>query len=250
MNPKQYAIQLVSRIARANNYQVIPDWDIANYPFVQHLKELFSLHKIDCVLDVGANTGQYRDLLRDKVGYQGEILSFEPVSHISIALSKRAKSDPHWKVFPFALGSAAGSAQINVTKAPSRNSLLAPRTDMVEGFWSVDAVTHLETVTIHTVDDFLSRHGIDCASRSVYLKLDTQGFDLEVVKGAASSLKHIHALQLEASMRPIYHGMPGYQEAIAFMNNSGYEVTGLFKIASDEKLRIVEFDCVMVNDRY
>ena len=189
-------------------------------------------------------------MLRDKVGFHGQILSFEPVSHVYRALVERAKADPHWSVFPFALGSAPGSAQINVTKAPLRNSLLPPRNDVVTQFWSEDAVTGLETVNIQTIDHVLSEQGIDCSSRGIYLKLDTQGFDLEVARGAAASLTRIRALQLEASIRPIYHGMPSYQEAIAFMNEAGFEISGMFKITSDERLRIVEFDCVMVNNRY
>lgn len=250
MNPKKYAIQLVSRIARANNYRVIADWDIADDAFVRHLKEVFSIYKIDCVLDVGANTGQYRDLLREKVGYTGEILSFEPVSYLSRILTERASTDSQWKVVACALGNTPGSAQINVTKAPSRNSLLAPRTDMVKDFWTDDAVSNIETITVNTLDNFLALEGIDCTKRGVYLKMDTQGFDLEVAKGASSSLQHIRALQTEASVRPIYNNMPNFREAIDFMNEAGFEISGIFQVSNDEKLRMVEFDCVMVNDRY
>jgi hypothetical protein len=60
----------------------------------------------------------------------------------------------------------------------------------------------------------------------------------------------MRALQLEASIRPIYHGMPSYHEAIAFMNGAGFDISGMFKVSNDEQLRIVEFDCVMINSRY
>lgn len=250
MNPKRFAINLITRIARANNYHVIPDWEIPDYPLVRHLQDIFSAYKIDCVLDVGANYGQYRDLLRKRVGYKGLILSFEPVPHIARHLIEFSKSDPEWKVFDFALGSKVGRTKINVTKAPSRNSILAPRKDIVKDFWSSDAVIEVADIDIQTVDETLSRNGIDSSRCGVYLKMDTQGFDLEVVKGASESLKHIRALQMEASIRPIYHEMPDYRESIAFMNQAGFQIAGMYPVSNDDSLRMVEFDCVMVNDRY
>lgn len=247
MNPKKYVIDLIKDVAYKNNYHVIADWDIASYPLAQLLKKLFSLYKIDCVLDVGANIGQYRDFLRNMVGYNGLILSFEPVRHIAQSLKERSSEDPLWEVFDVALGKSNALTRINVTKAPSRNSLLDPRTDVVKDFWSSDAVSRTEEVSIQTIDDFLKQRDIDCSKYNVYLKMDTQGFDLEVAKGALTSLKYIKALQTEASIRPIYHGMPNYQETISFMNDLGFDIAGMFWVSGDDTLRMVEFDCVMVN---
>ena len=44
----------------------------------QHLKRFFAHFDIDCVFDVGANVGQYATALRDRVGFRGQIISFEP----------------------------------------------------------------------------------------------------------------------------------------------------------------------------
>ena len=53
-------------------YTVIPTWRLAHFPFGEHLRRILQTFEIDCVLDVGANTGQYRDFLRDQVGYEGK----------------------------------------------------------------------------------------------------------------------------------------------------------------------------------
>jgi FkbM family methyltransferase len=68
---------------------------------------------IDCVIDVGANHGQYGEFLRD-IGYKGWIVSFEPVRAVFEDLSRHAEKKPPWRVFQYALGSENGQAEINV----------------------------------------------------------------------------------------------------------------------------------------
>jgi hypothetical protein len=53
--------------------------------------------EIDCILDVGANEGQFGESLRAS-GYTGDIVSFEPLNSAHINLLKRSKPDPHWHV--------------------------------------------------------------------------------------------------------------------------------------------------------
>jgi hypothetical protein len=81
------------------------------------------------------------------------------------------------------------------------------------------------------------------------LKIDTQGYDLKVLEGAAGRLDFIEALQSEISFRRIYDGMPNFEESIEKMAQMGFELTGLFPVMRDERLRIIEMDCVMVKSR-
>ena len=71
----------VLRVSRSMGYDIVPLREMKERDFALHLGELLAHLKIDCVLDVGANVGQYRDFLRDKVLFDGIIISFEPVSH-------------------------------------------------------------------------------------------------------------------------------------------------------------------------
>jgi hypothetical protein len=82
-------------------------------------------------------------------------------------------------------------------------------------------------------------------SDRVFLKLDTQGWDLQVVAGAAQSLGRILGLQTELSVKPIYEGITRWQEALARMTGLGFELTGLFPVTRDRRFRVVELDCVM-----
>ncbi len=238
------------RLARSRQYEVIPEWKIDNLPLVRHLRSIFKRFEIDCVFDVGGNLGQYHDLIRNDVGFQGWIFSFEPVSKYSEHLQKRAKLEANWRVFDFALGSSHSTAEINVTKSPGLNSFLKPREDVVQDYWNDQSITSVETVIIKPLDSIYDEIRKLGKFRSPYLKIDTQGFDLEVLRGANNALNEIRALQTEASVRPLYEGMPSYQDTIDFTSNLGFDLSGMFPVTHDDSLRLIEFDCVMVNRHF
>jgi hypothetical protein len=106
--------RLADSLARRLGYVVLPIWrrniivppdEEHIFHAVRYLRRLFDLLRIDCVLDVGANLGQYRDFLRDKVGYTGLIVSFEPIpSHVQILKDRAQQSDPDWQIEDCALG--------------------------------------------------------------------------------------------------------------------------------------------------
>jgi FkbM family methyltransferase len=250
MQVKRMVGESLFKLAKTRGYEVIPFWKMDAVPLVNHLRKLLEQYKIEVVLDVGANKGQYHDLLRQEVGFQGEILSFEPVSKYHKMLKARSVEDPLWQIYDFALGSEPGEAEINVTQSPGLNSFLSPRTDVVDGFWKEGSIVATEKVKIRTLSEVLGEAGIDCATRGVYLKLDTQGFDLEVIKGAGALLNDIRALQTEASIRPIYNGMPSYIEAVNILNERGFDLSGMFPVTHDDALRLVELDFVFINSRF
>jgi len=244
---KKYLKSALVKLAHSREYELTPAWSFGRQPLVRHLKAIFEKHEVDCVFDVGGNLGQYHDLLREDVGFEGWILSFEPVGKYVKILQARSASDVRWQVFDFALGSADDVATINITKSPGLNSFLEPRTDVVQGYWSADEVSGTEQVRIRMLDGIFqglrSEHGF----RAPYLKLDTQGFDLEVLKGASHSLREFRALQTEASIKPLYQGMPDYRDVIEYLARAGFELSGMFPVSHDDDLRLIEFDCLMTN---
>src|SRR5713226_10094851 len=86
--------------------------------------------------------------------------------------------------------------------------------------------------------------------RRPYLKLDTQGYDLEVLRGSVHTLRSIAGLQSEASVIGIYRQMPDFTETIAQLKAYGFDLTGMYAVARDASLRLVEFDCVTINREY
>src|SRR5262245_2099666 len=188
-------------------------------------------------------------MIREDGGVPGPILSFEPVRRYADVLVERAKQDPNWEICRYALGSAPGSAEIHITQSPGLNSFLAPRHDLVEGFWSEGSVLGKELVEIRTLDAVFPELKARVGFQRPYLKLDTQGFDLQVLQGGPESFRSVVAYQTEASIRPIYEGMPDFLDAIRFGNERGFELSGMFPVYLDDAMRLIEFDCVFVNSQ-
>ena len=237
----------VLRVSRSLGYDIVPLREMKERDFALHLRELLAHLEIDCVLDVGANVGQYHDFLRNKVLYEGTIVSFEPVSHHVGALRERAHADPDWHIEAYALGARDGSLSINVMVSDQFSSFLEPDNSRVRDFDALNVPSRTETVAVKTVDSVLPALRERLGFHRPYLKLDTQGFDIEVLEGARRSLPGIPALQSEASVIGIYKGMPGYMETIRYLGDCGFDITGLYPVSRDRSLRLIEFDCVMIN---
>jgi len=214
-----------------------------------HLRELLAKLQITCVLDVGANEGQYRNFLRRRCGYTGDILSFEPARQTFKVLQDRAAHDSHWKVFNCALGSVDGEKVFNVMQDTRMSSFLEPQSLGWNYLDAMNIVDHRETVTIHRLDGFMREAALKNDLSRVYLKVDTQGHDLEVIEGLGVEIGRVAALQTEISVRQLYKGMTSMHESIPKLNQLGFEVTGLFRVARDDLFRVVEFDCVAVNTK-
>jgi FkbM family methyltransferase len=213
-----------------------------------HLRELLGDLGISCVVDVGANVGGYRDFLRRRCGYDGLIISFEPVASLAEALKRRARSDPAWVVYAHALGAEEGRKQINVARNTVFSSFLTPSHAAVDEF-EHNVVERVETVEVRRLDaimnEIASHHGFE----DFFLKMDTQGYDLEVLAGASGVLDRVVALQTEVSVRPIYEGMPDYMQSIKALSERGFDLTGLYAVTRDCQHRVVEFDCFAINAR-
>ncbi len=237
----------VLKVSRSFGYDIVPLREMKERDFALHLGALLDHLKIDCVLDVGANVGQYHDVLRNKVLYEGTIVSFEPVSRHVEFLRERARADKDWHIEGYALGAKDGSLPINVMVSDQFSSFLQPDNSRVRDYDGLNVPCHVENVTVRTLDVVLPVLQERLGFERPYLKLDTQGFDIEVLQGARESLPAVRALQTEASVIGIYKGMPGYMDTIRYLDERGFDITGLYPVSRDSSLRLVEFDCVMIN---
>ncbi len=237
----------VLKVSRSFGYDIVPLREMKERDFALHLRTLLDYLKVDCVLDVGANVGQYHDFLRDKVFYDGPIVSFEPVSRHVELLRKRASADGAWHIEGYALGAKDGSLPINVMVSDQFSSFLQPDNSQVRDYDQLNVPCHVENVLVRTLDVVMPVLQEKLGFERPYLKLDTQGFDLEVLQGARDSLPEVCALQTEASVIGIYKDMPGYMDTIRYLGERGFDITGFYPVSRDRSLRLVEFDCVMIN---
>ncbi|WP_046470716.1 FkbM family methyltransferase [Allosalinactinospora lopnorensis] len=215
-----------------------------NYLAARNVASLLDHYQVNCVFDVGANIGQYGRQLR-KYGYKGRIVSFEPVAATAEKLRRVAEDDPEWRVYPYALGREERVDTMNVVYG-SMSSLLDPTTFGNERYKRFRN-TRPEEIHVRRLDSLADEalKGID--DPRPYLKLDTQGYDLEAFAGAGEWTGEFVGLQSEVALMRIYEGMPRMGEAIETYEAEGFEITGMFPVTREETTgRVLEFDCVMV----
>jgi FkbM family methyltransferase len=210
------------------------------------LSMLFDRYAVNCVLDVGANRGQYGHELRN-AGYRGRLLSFEPVEQLCKELKEATAGDAAWTAHRVALGREPGFFDINVTRHDVFSSFRELIAFAAERFGDAAEVARHERVAVRRLEDVLDELLGSGPPPRCFLKMDTQGYDLEVFAGLGRWAEHVVGLQSEVTAIPIYTGMPRMPEAIARYEAAGFELTGLFPLSRHEPTgRAIEFDCVMV----
>lgn len=248
LNVKASIQALATSAAYALGYQVTARWRVPEKPLADLLAAVFKRHDIQCVCDVGANRGQFAAFLRQQVGYRNRIISFEPIAANAEHMRTKAKAskEVNWTIIECALGRIEGQAELNVMVSDVFSSFLAPAEISDSALAKMNSVVRRESVSVRTLDALMLELGIDVAVTPTALKIDTQGFDLEVVAGAQSTLKHIRCVQSEVSVTPLYIGMPDMMQSLNAFGALGYKPAGLFAVTRDDALAAVEFDAVLV----
>lgn len=185
----------------------------------EHLIELLRAQRVDHVLDVGANLGQYARSLR-QAGYLGKITSFEPVAETHRALAGLAKADPNWAVAPqMALGARTGQVTMHVSNRSDMSSIMKIEAATLEAIPRAFE-TATEDVPLNRLDAVFDRF-VDPGD-TVFLKLDTQGSEFSILQGAEAILPRLIGLQIELSLFPLYEGEVTYLEIIRLVEDRGF----------------------------
>ena len=238
------ARRLVSRVARRLGYYVTKD--PSTILQAEHLRRIFATLRINCVLDVGAHQGDFAAWLR-AIGYAGLILSFEPVTENFEVLEKRAGRDKHWHVHRIGLGAAAGDAEIQIFTGNTFHSFLEASAFGRERFANRMQVERREVVHVERLDAVIDELLPDVPDPRIFLKVDTQGFDLEVIRGLGARAAAVQALQVEMAIKSAYEqSTNGFLDAWAELEQLGFEPSAMFPVSYDtDGISLVEFDCVM-----
>ncbi|SRR5260221_1463069 len=208
-------INIIKNALRKVGLQVkkYPDRDLKSR---QTAMKRFGINKI---LDVGANTGQFAMELRN-YGFREEIVSFEPLSSAYKELEKNAKRDRKWTTRNLAIGDSDGEISINVSKNSQSSSILPMLPAHLQSA-PQSAYISQEKVKIAKVDTLFDDYYR--AGDKIMLKIDTQGYEKNVIDGAKMTLSRIKGIKLEMSLIPLYEDelliwdMVKYVERMGFM---------------------------------
>lgn len=241
-----YAKKIIEYIFDKLGLEVIPRWRINSFLLSRRMKKIVEEYGIDLIIDVGANKGQYVDFLRNEVDYQGLIISFEPDPENCRLLKKSRTADNQWLLMDYALGKEDHKLNLNVMESSVFNSFLTPDNSNTTQFKNQNMVNRTIKVSVKRLDKVLHDLSKSHKFERAFLKLDTQGFDLEVFSGASGSLDIILGVQTEVSVLPIYKNMPSLEESLAFFKAKGFQVSGFYPVDESTFPHAVEFDCILL----
>ncbi len=197
-------------------------------PMPYLLRRAFRVYGIDLVIDVGASRGQWAASLRQG-GYQGGIVSFEPVSEARDALAQLAarQAGMSWKVRREALGDTEeAAAPMNVAAFDQHSSLLQPSPEVLASNGDTYGVARIESVPVARLDTLWDE--IVPPGARVMLKTDAQGYDMRIIRGAGEKLALVSCVLLEVSLRPAYLGSDnGLREVLNYLEEQGFRIAGL-----------------------
>jgi len=121
-----------------------------------------------------------------------------------------------------ALGSEESTKTIYVSNETVFSSLLKVNDHCIQLFGDKVRSINEEVVSVRRLDKLLHEIASGFGSKHIFLKMDTQGYDIEVFKGLGNKLKDVIALLSEVSLIPIYEGMPHWTESISIYERAGF----------------------------
>lgn len=226
---------LVLRLLRAG--VPVPELALSRIQEYRQIQRVLVDQRINCVIDVGANRGQTARVLRS-LGYKGPIHSFEPHGASYSVLHRRAKADQMWWTYRMALGEepASRTLQANLT-FPEMNSLLQQRgtTDQLRP----------EMVEIEALDNLFPELVKHLANPRVFLKIDTEGYDLHVFRGARDSLDRIYALQAELFVAPVFQGAAHYLDVLQEFESAGFKLDHISTVSYTAQADLMCLNCLL-----
>jgi FkbM family methyltransferase len=200
---------------------------------------------IDAVVDVGANAGQFGTRIR-AAGYRRRIVSFEPLSAAFEDLMATAATDSRWDCHKLALGARAGRETLNVSGDLEASSVL-PMEERHVRHCPPSAYVGVETIEMATLDG-VSASVLQNDER-LYLKLDVQGYELEVLHGSEEVLGRVELVEAEVSLVPLYGGGPLYRDVVDHLDQRGFRLISMEGITEEpETGHMLQLDAVFARE--
>lgn len=201
--------------------------------------------KIDLILDIGANTGQFVDEIRNS-GFKGRIISFEPLQNAHMLLTKKCLKDSFWEVYPrCAIGDdnrivdifeSSNSVSSSIRQMGDVHLLAAPESKVINS-GKVELI-RMDKIFPSLIDDELN----------FAIKIDTQGYEKEVLLGLGGYLQDILLIQLEMSIVELYQGQALHEEIAEFLKNNDFFLWSLKPGFMNKKSgRLLQYDAIYVN---
>ena len=234
---------LILRIKKIFYLIIKPRSWIAFYKFVlpsfEHRTVLKLLQKrhLDLIIDVGSNKGQFT--FASKIYFPNvTIISFEALKSEFKKYINLISSFKKINAYNYALGNIKKITKMNIASSPDSSSLLEMNDLQIKEFGTYETKLY-EEIEVRRLDEWLDQIK---SFKSILMKIDVQGFELEVLKGSKQVLKYIDYLYIEASSVELYKNQPLIENIKDFLFKEGFFLEGSFNQSYGKNNKLIQGD--------
>ncbi len=192
---------------------------------------LLGLYQVDTVFDIGANAGMSGQYFRN-LGFNGKIVSFEPVDLYYRRLQQASAQDPLWLCEKLAIGDENCEQDINVAGGSGGASSFLPTVGHIEENEPDLAVIGQERVKVETLQSVMNRHYPE--GDRLFLKIDAQGYERKILGSSQRELDRVVGMRIEVSLVRSYEDEPLMYEMLPFIYNLGFKLCGIEEAWSNQ----------------
>jgi FkbM family methyltransferase len=195
------------------------------------------------ILDIGGGIGATVKLFR-KYFPVNRIIVFEPVAESFRTISDKFGDDPNIQICNVAAGNENSKKEINIANRITSSSLLPLAAETESAFYDEKSLglNRNETIEIVRLDDFLT----SVAGNIGIMKLDVQGFEMNVLQSASETLKWTSVVLLEAGNHNVYVGSPGYYEIDDYLREHDFTLYDIIPSVLDNG-QLKEWDVIYIS---
>lgn len=225
-------LKLISYRRKFLRYLLSPAGSITSLELVLSVKSHCDIFKT--IIDVGANIGQFA-LASSYIYPEAKIYSFEALPSLNSTLSKNLKQLRRCKIYNLALNSTSQDIQFYECDNSQVSSALKPLANN----------SRLNEIVVHSdrLDNILKTSEIE---RPSLLKLDVQGFEKEVLKGATGLFNVIDYVLMEVSLIHAYQNEPLFNEMNEFMSLNNFSLIAPVHFLTNNDYSISQIDALFI----
>jgi FkbM family methyltransferase len=190
--------------------------DLRHATRLKRLKDEGYLDGVTHVIDAGANVGAYAKAMASVLP-EATIHCFEPAPATFDKLRQNTARLRNVRAYNLALGAQPATLPMFTCPMDESNSLLKS-TAILQDSWAKTRPTGQVQVEVSRLDDLLVR---EKAQGRLFIKVDVQGYEIELLKGATTALQQCVLLQVEVSLVPLYENAPMLPEVWDYVSRSG-----------------------------
>jgi FkbM family methyltransferase len=189
------------------------------------------------VLDIGANRGQFALVARHRFP-SAALFCFEPLTEPRNRLERILDGTPDAHIFPFALGQQSTTATFRVTTDDDSSSIL-PTTSIQRSMSPGSTLDYETQVEVRRLDELIDVRRL---ARPILMKIDVQGTELDVLRGAEELAELVDDILVECSFLELYEGQALASDVVDFLNGWGLRMSGVHNVVTTPDGRSAQAD--------